>query len=202
MARESDDGNTVKHRYNGVGSGGNVGGGRFAFGNGGKSGSGVAVGYWLFKSEPDCFSFADLMAAPGRTTGWDGVRNHQARNFLRDGAKRGDLVLYYHSNADPPGVAGIAEVVEEAHPDPTQFDPSSDHFDPKSDPSNPTWVQVSVRGLRAVEPLIPLSALRAEPRLAGMELLRKGSRLSVHPVSAEHWRVVMEMAGIETDLRA
>jgi predicted RNA-binding protein with PUA-like domain len=153
------------------------------------------MGYWLFKSEPDCFSFADLMAAPDRTTGWDGVRNYQARNFLRDQVKRGDLVLYYHSNANPPGIAGIAEVVREAHPDPTAFDPKADHYDPKSDPDNPIWFQVSIRAVRAIEPLIELPRLRAESRLEGMELLRKGSRLSIQPVEEAHWKVIEELIG-------
>src|SRR5690349_11421471 len=137
------------------------------------------MAYWLFKSEPNCFSFADLMAAPGRTTGWDGVRNFQARNFLRDAVKAGDGVLFYHSNADPPAIAGIAEVVEEGPPDPTAFDPKADHYDPKSDPANPTWYQVSIRVVRPVDPPLGLPQLRAVAALAGMELLRKGSRLSV-----------------------
>ena len=153
------------------------------------------MAYWLFKSEPDCFSFADLMAAPDRTTGWDGVRNYQARNFLRDQVKKGDLVLFYHSNADPPGIAGIAEVVREAHPDPTAFDPKADHYDPKSDPDNPIWFQVSIRAVRPVEPLLELPRLRAEPRLDGMELLRKGSRLSIQPVIEAHWKVIEELIG-------
>lgn len=153
------------------------------------------MAYWLFKSEPDCFSFADLMDSPDRTTGWDGVRNYQARNFLRDQVKKGDLVLFYHSNANPPGIAGIAEVVREAHPDPTAFDPNADHYDPKSDPENPIWFQVSIRAVRAIEPLIELPRLRAEPRLEGMELLRKGSRLSIQPVGETHWKVIEEWIG-------
>ena len=153
------------------------------------------MAYWLFKSEPDCFSFDDLMASPDRTTGWDGVRNYQARNFLRDQVRKGDLVLFYHSNANPPGIAGIAEVVREAHPDPTAFDPKADHYDPKSDPDNPIWFQVSIRAVRAVEPLIELPRLRAEPRLEGMELLRKGSRLSIQPVGDAHWKVIEEWIG-------
>ena len=153
------------------------------------------MAFWLFKSEPDCFSFTDLWAAPDRTTGWDGVRNFQARNFLRDQVRRGDGVLFYHSNADPPAIAGIAEVVEEGHPDPTAFDPASEHPDPKSDPDNPTWFQVSIRGLRAIEPPLGLPRLRAVPELAGMELLRKGSRLSIQPVSAAEWEIIQGLAG-------
>jgi len=152
------------------------------------------MAYWLFKSEPSCFSFADLQAAPDRTTGWDGVRNFQARNFLRDQVRLGDQVLFYHSSTEPPAIAGVAEVVQEAHPDPTAFDPKKDHYDPKSDRTNPTWVQVSIRAVRAIDPPLTLSELRAVPALAGMELLRKGSRLSIQPVSADEWDTVMKLA--------
>ncbi len=154
------------------------------------------MAYWLFKSEPKCFSFADLMSARDRTTGWDGVRNYQARNFLRDQVKQGDGVLFYHSNADPPAIVGIAEVVREAHPDPTAFDPGARHHDPGSDPSHPTWFQVSIRAVQAIEPPLTLPSLRTVPELAGMELLRKGSRLSVQPVTPEEWSVILRMAGI------
>ncbi|MFO0951886.1 MAG: EVE domain-containing protein [Isosphaeraceae bacterium] len=106
------------------------------------------MAYWLFKSRPNCFSFADLEGMADRTTGWDGVRNFQARNFLRDDIKVGDRVLFYHSSTDPPAVAGIAEVVREGHADPTAFDPDADHYDPKSDPASPTWYQVSIRAVR------------------------------------------------------
>jgi predicted RNA-binding protein with PUA-like domain len=153
------------------------------------------MAYWLFKSEPGCFSFADLMASPGRTTGWDGVRNYQARNFLRDQVRRGDGVLFYHSNADPPAIAGVAEVVEEAHPDPTAFDPKAQHHDPSSDPDNPTWFQVSIRAVRPIDPPLGLPSLRDVPALVGMELLRKGSRLSIQPVTAAEWDAVLALAG-------
>jgi predicted RNA-binding protein with PUA-like domain len=151
--------------------------------------------FWLFKSEPESFSFQDLMAAPQRTTGWDGVRNYQARNFLRDDIKRGDMVLFYHSNAAPPGIAGIAEVVKEAHPDLTALDAADHHFDPKSNPENPTWLQVAIKGIRAIDPLLGLPQLRATPGLSGMELLRKGSRLSIQPVSADEWAVIQQLIG-------
>ena len=157
------------------------------------------MGYWLFKSEASCFSFDDLRDAPDATTGWDGVRNYQARNFLRDQVKGGDLVLYYHSNAEPPGIAGIAEVVREGHPDPTAFDPSADHYDPKGGPDDPIWYQVSIRAVRPVEPMLPLARLRGEPRLKGLELLRKGSRLSVMPVEPEHWAVIAELIASPAD---
>lgn len=156
---------------------------------------------WLLKSEPDCFSFADLLAAPGRTTGWDGVRNFQARNFLRDGFRVGDGVLFYHSNADPPAIVGVAEVVRDAHPDPTAFDPAAQHYDPRSDASSPTWYQVGIRAVRAIEPPLGLPFLRTVPALASMELLRKGSRLSVQPVSASEWDAVLSLAGSGTLVR-
>jgi predicted RNA-binding protein with PUA-like domain len=155
------------------------------------------MAFWLFKSEPDCFSFADLMAAPDRSTGWDGVRNFQARNFLRDRVAVGDGVLFYHSSADPPAVAGIAEVVQAGHPDPTAFDPGADHHDPRSDPANPTWYQVRIRAVRPIDPPLGLPRLREEPALEGLELLRKGSRLSIQPVSEAHWRVILALAGVE-----
>lgn len=154
------------------------------------------MAYWLFKSEPECFSFADLMASPGRTTGWDGVRNFQARNFLRDEVKVGDGVLYYHSNADPPAIVGIAEVVREGHPDPTSFDPTADHHDPKSRPESPTWFQVSIRAVQPFDAPLGLSRLREVPALASMELLRKGSRLSIQPVRPEEWAAILELAGV------
>lgn len=157
------------------------------------------MAYWLFKSEPNCYAFADLMAAPDRTTGWDGVRNFQARNFLRDAIRVGDGVLFYHSNADPPSIAGIAEVVRAGHPDPTAFDPEADHYDPSSDPARPKWYQVAIRGLRAIDPPLGLALLRTVPALRGMELLRKGSRLSIQPVGAAEWDAVLALARSGTD---
>jgi predicted RNA-binding protein with PUA-like domain len=157
------------------------------------------MAYWLFKSEPETFAFADLLAGPDRSTGWDGVRNFQARNFLRDDVKRGDGVLFYHSNASPPGIAGIAEVVREGHPDPTAFDPGSDYHDPKSDPARPTWFQVTIRAVVPIDPPLDLPRLRATPGLEGMELLRKGSRLSVQPVAPAHWKAILKLAGLKSD---
>lgn len=157
-----------------------------------------ALAYWLFKSEPGCFSFADLAASPGGTTGWDGVRNYQARNLLRDAVRVGDGVLFYHSGGDsagPPSLAGVAEVVEAGHPDPTAFDPSAEHRDPKSDPSRPTWYQVAIRAVRPIDPPLSLASLRSVPGLEGMELLKKGSRLSIQPVSPAEWAVIMGLAG-------
>jgi predicted RNA-binding protein with PUA-like domain len=152
------------------------------------------MAYWLFKSEPSCYSFADLMAAPDRTTGWDGVRNFQARNFLRDEMKVGDGVLFYHSSADPPAVAGFAKVVRAGHPDPTAFDPKADHYDPKSDPANPVWYQVAIRAQRAIDPPLDLPLLRTVPTLQKMELLRKGSRLSIQRVTPAEWDAVVALA--------
>ena len=149
--------------------------------------------YWLVKSEPDCFSWNDLMAAPQRTTCWDGVRNYTARNFMRDGMREGDLVLFHHSSAEPPAVVGIAEVVREAYPDHTQFDPKEDHFDPKADAESPTWMMVDVRANASFARPVSLAELKQDPRLEGMELLKRGSRLSVQPVSREHFEVVREL---------
>ena len=149
--------------------------------------------HWLLKSEPSSFSFADLLAAPDRTTCWDGVRNHQARNFMRDDMRVGDLGFFYHSSAEPTGIAGVVEIVRAAYPDPTAFDPADSHHDPKSRPDAPTWLMVDVRAVRAFDDVITLAELRATPGLDGLELLRRGSRLSVQPVSPEHWRRILAL---------
>jgi predicted RNA-binding protein with PUA-like domain len=156
------------------------------------------MAYWLFKSEPEVYSFAHLMAEKDRTTGWGGVRNYQARNLLRDAIQVSDEVLFHHSNADPPGIAGIARVVRAGHPDPTAFDPQSEYHDPRSDPANPTWFQVSIQAVRVIDPPLGLPRLKAVPELAGMELLRKGSRLSVQPVTPAEWNAIMALAGIKS----
>src|SRR5436190_21046965 len=143
-----------------------------------------ARGYWLVKSEPDCFSFDDLWRAPRRTTGWDGVRNYQARNFLRDAMRVGDGVLYYHSGAEPPGVAGIARVASDAYPDPTQFDPAAEHFDPKSRRASPQWFQVDIQAVAKLARYVTLADLRGATALAKMLVLQRGQRLSVVPVTA------------------
>jgi predicted RNA-binding protein with PUA-like domain len=152
--------------------------------------------YWLVKSEPDVFSFDDLLASPDRTTCWDGVRNYQARNFMRDDMKVGDGVLFYHSNSKPMGIAGVAEVVRAAYPDHSAFDPSDAHHDPKSKPESPTWMMVDIRAVEPLSPLITLDELRSMPALDGMELLRRGSRLSVQPVSAEHWKTILAIRSL------
>ncbi|MDO5091370.1 MAG: EVE domain-containing protein [Cardiobacteriaceae bacterium] len=148
--------------------------------------------YWLMKSEPDVFSLEDLRARPGQTEPWDGVRNYQARNFMRE-MQVGDRVFFYHSNASPPGIAGMAEIAGAARPDPTQFDPQSKYFDAKSTAEKPRWDLVDVRFVRAFPALIPLETLKNMAELAEMPLVRKGSRLSVMPVAAEHWQIIMEL---------
>lgn len=153
--------------------------------------------YWLFKSEPDAFSFDDLLASPKQTTLWDGVRNYQARNLLRDDVQVGDGVLYYHSSCQPPHVAGIAEVVRAGYPDPTQFDAGSRYHDPGSDPEDPRWFCVDVKAVRGLEEPLPLATLKSDPRLADMMLCRRGARLSVQPVTAVEWRRVRTLAGLK-----
>lgn len=150
--------------------------------------------HWLAKTEPESFSWDDLVNAPGKTTCWDGVRNFQVRNFMRDHMRVGDLVLIYHSNADPPAAMGVAEVTREAYPDHTAFDPSHHHFDPKSDPEAPTWLMVDLRAREALTP-VGLPVLRATPGLEQMELLQLGSRLSITPVTPEEWAILMRLGG-------
>ena len=151
--------------------------------------------YWLLKTEPSAFSFDDLWKAPKRTTFWDGVRNFQARNTLRDKMKAGDLVFIYHSSTDPTGIAGIAEVVREGYPDPTAFDPKDSHYDPKSKRESPTWYVVDVMAVELIEPIITLEELRGVKGLEKMVLLQRGSRLSVQPVSAEEWKIITGLRG-------
>ena len=149
--------------------------------------------HWLVKSEPDSFSFADLMASPKRTTGWDGVRNYQARNFMRDEMKRGDLVFFYHSSTDPSAIVGVAEVAREAYPDATAFDAKDSHFDPKSRADAPTWVMVDLRAVEPLARILTLNDLRGVKGLEKMVLLQRGSRLSVQPVTAQEWAIVYAM---------
>ena len=150
------------------------------------------MGYWLMKSEPDEFGIEDLIRSDKQTTTWSGVRNFQARNFMRDDMKLGDLAFFYHSSCPAPGVVGTMKVVKAVYPDPTQFDPASDYFDPKSKPDNPTWVAVDLQFVKQF-PLVSLEALRKEPKLAEMRLLQKGNRLSVLPVNAAEWKRIMSM---------
>jgi len=146
--------------------------------------------YWLMKSEPDECSISDVEQAPGRKVPWIGVRNYQARNFMRDQMRIGDGVLFYHSSCPEPGVAGIAEVASAAYDDASQFDKTSPYFDAKSDPAKPRWQHVDVKHL-ATTPLLPLAEMRVRPELASMQLLKPGSRLSITPVTPEEWHAVM-----------
>jgi predicted RNA-binding protein with PUA-like domain len=147
--------------------------------------------YWLMKSEPEAFSIGDLQAMPEQTEHWDGVRNYQARNMLRDEMKKGDRVFFYHSNCPQPAIVGIMQVVREGYPDFTAFDPNSKHFDPHSDPDKPRWMMVDVQFVRTLKRPIPLSELRQYHELAGMQLLRKGNRLSITPLSEEQWAFIL-----------
>ena len=147
--------------------------------------------HWLLKSEPEVYPISSLRR--DGTTSWDGVRNFQARNLIRDEMKVGDLVLFYHSNADPPGVAGIARVAREGHPDVTAFDKGDHHFDPKSDPANPTWYVVDVAFVEQWADVVGLPELKADPALDGMMVTRKGSSLSVQPVEAAHFERIVAL---------
>ncbi len=154
------------------------------------------MAYWLFKTEPSAFSIDDLKNRPRMTEHWDGVRNYQARNFLRDAIKEGDLVLIYHSNIPEPAVVGIAQVVRAGYPDFTALDPSSDHFDPKSSAANPIWYMVDVRYRRPLPRQVTLVRIKANPLLAEMPLVRR-SRLSIQPVTPDQWRIILAMGGAE-----
>jgi predicted RNA-binding protein with PUA-like domain len=147
--------------------------------------------FWLMKSEPDAFSIDDL-ARVGREP-WTGVRNYQARNFMRDGMRPGDGVLFYHSSCAEPGVVGIAEVASDAYPDPTQFDRRSDYFDPKSRPEEPRWMLVDVAFKRKLARTITLEEMRAQARLDGFALLQRGNRLSVLPVTKAQWQAILAL---------
>ena len=149
------------------------------------------MNHWLMKSEPDAFSIDDLKRK--KREPWDGVRNYQARNFMRDGMRPGDQVFFYHSNCAVPGIAGIAEVATDAYPDPSQFDPKSKYFDPGSSRDNPRWMLVDVKFVKKLKRTISLDEMKSDPALDGMALLRKGNRLSVMPVEAAHWRHILTL---------
>ncbi len=148
--------------------------------------------YWLMKSEPAEFSIDDLAQAPHKSAPWIGVRNYQARNFMRDSMRSGDRVLFYHSSCDVPGIAGIAEVSKVAYPDATQFDRKSKYFDPKAARDNPRWFNVDVKLVKKTR-LVPLSELRVYPKLAKMQLLQRGNRLSITPVDPAEWEFIMSI---------
>jgi predicted RNA-binding protein with PUA-like domain len=145
--------------------------------------------YWLMKSEPDECSIDDALAAPKATIPWTGVRNYQARNFMRDAMQPGDGVLFYHSSCAEPGIAGLAEVASRPYPDPTQFDPGSEYFDPASRTEAPRWMLVDIRAVRKSR-LVPISELREHKALADMVILKRGNRLSITPVATSEWRYI------------
>jgi predicted RNA-binding protein with PUA-like domain len=151
------------------------------------------VNYWLMKSEPDAFSIADLKSRPKKTEHWDGVRNYQARNFMR-AMKKGDLAFFYHSSCEVPGVYGIIEIARAAYPDHTAWDPENRHYDPKSTPERPLWFMVDVRFKRELKKPVTLTAIRMQPALKQMRLVQRGSRLSVMPVSAKEWNTILKLA--------
>ena len=149
------------------------------------------MNYWLMKSEPNAFGIDDLKNMPDQTEHWDGVRNYQARNMMRDDMKVGDRVFFYHSNCEVPGIVGIMEVVREGYPDHTAFDPQSKYFDPKSDPQNPRWMMVDIKYVRHTGRVISLAELKSHDVLENMPLVRKGNRLSIMPVSADEWNYIL-----------
>jgi len=152
---------------------------------------------WLMKSEPDEVSIDDALAAPDATVPWTGVRNYQARNFMRDAMRIGDPVLFYHSSCPEPGIAGLAEVASTAYPDPTQWDPASPYHDPKATREQPRWLLVDVKATRKTR-LLGLDELRRHPELADMRLLARGNRLSITPVEPAHYRFILKLLGVQS----
>ena len=153
---------------------------------------GNKIQYWLFKSEPDVYSIDDLKKE--KKTYWEGIRNYQARNLLRDTVKKGDLVFFYHSNAKPPGIAGIAEVVKEGYPDHTQFDENEKYFDPKANKDDPRWFMVDVKFVEKFKNLVSLEELKNNPNLDEMMVTKRGARLSIQPVTKKEWDIVNKLA--------
>lgn len=151
------------------------------------------MNYWLMKSEPDAFSIDDLIKENGSTTHWDGVRNYQARNMMRDEIKKGDMVFFYHSNCKQPGIVAISKIVKEGYPDFTAFDIKGKYYDPNSDPKNPRWHMVDIKFVRKLKRPITLQELRTHKELEDLHLLRRGNRLSVIPVSKKHWDFILEL---------
>ncbi|PJA96359.1 MAG: EVE domain-containing protein [Ignavibacteriales bacterium CG_4_9_14_3_um_filter_34_10] len=149
--------------------------------------------YWLMKSEPQVFSIDDLEKAKNQTTFWDGVRNYQARNFIRDEMKVGDKVIFYHSNSEPPAAAGICEIVKEAYPDFTAFDPDNPHFDPKSKIDSPAWFMVNVKFVKKFSTIVPIEEMRNNKKLINMQLLKRGNRLSVMPITKSEFDEIVKL---------
>jgi predicted RNA-binding protein with PUA-like domain len=154
------------------------------------------MNYWLLKSDPETFGWKHLEKSPGKKTIWDGVRNYQARNLMRDGMSVGDLALFYHSQAEPPAVMGIVRITKTGIADPTQFDRKSKYYDDGSSPEDPRWITVEIRLERALPKPVPLPLLRETKGLEGMVLLKRGSRLSVQPVTDKEWKIVLGMGGL------
>lgn len=153
----------------------------------------MTVQHWLMKSEPDVYGVDHLAAQPEATDHWDGIRNYQARNMMRDQMGVGDQVFFYHSNCKEPGIAGIMTITRGAYADPTAFDPETKYFDPKSDPANPRWLMVDVRLVRKLKRVITLTELRGHPELEDMVLLRRGNRLSITPVTPAQWELILSL---------
>jgi predicted RNA-binding protein with PUA-like domain len=153
------------------------------------------MNYWLFKTEPGCFSFDDLKKRPDMTEPWDGVRNFQARNFLRDSIQVGDRVLFYHSSIAEPVVVGLAEIVRSGYPDATALNPHGEHFDPKASADNPIWYRVDLRYDKPLKKIVTLGDIKQNPLLADMPLVKR-SRLSIQPVTEDEWRVILTMGGM------
>ncbi|MEK9785476.1 MAG: EVE domain-containing protein [Gammaproteobacteria bacterium] len=153
------------------------------------------MNYWLMKSEPDVFSIDHLRKMPRKTEHWDGIRNYQARNFMRDAMKKGDLAFFYHSNCEEPGIVGIMEIASAAYPDHTAFEPGQKYFDEKSTPENPRWMMVDVKFKKKFKKNVSLASLKEEKRLSNMRLVQRGNRLSILPVTASEWKCILKMAG-------
>jgi predicted RNA-binding protein with PUA-like domain len=159
------------------------------------------VNYWLFKTEPGCFSFDDLKNRPYKTESWDGVRNFQARNFLRDAIQVGDMVLFYHSSIPEPAVVGLAEIVRSGYPDTTALNPNAGHFDPKASFDNPIWFMVDVRYVKPLHRIVTLESIKLNPLLADMPLVKR-SRLSIQPVTASEWQIILTMGGMARETKS
>jgi predicted RNA-binding protein with PUA-like domain len=153
------------------------------------------MNYWLMKSEPDVFSIDHLRKMPRKTEHWDGIRNYQARNFMRDAMKKGDLAFFYHSNCEEPGIVGIMEIASAAYPDHTAFEPGQKYFDEKSTPENPRWMMVDVKFKKKFKKNVSLASLKEEKKLSNMRLVQRGNRLSILPVTASEWKCILKMAG-------
>ncbi len=154
----------------------------------------MARNYWLFKSEPGEFSIEDLRKRPKQTESWDGVRNYQARNFMRDEMKCGDLALFYHSNCDAVGVVGVCEITQESHPDPTAWEKGNKHFDEKSSPENPRWFMVAVTWKETFPRTVTLDEIKAHPKLQEMRVAQRGNRLSITPVAKAEFELIRKLA--------